>query len=128
MQRQPLGTCSVNIRSRGLGLNAYVRGKTKAASDFGVQNRDISRAYEIPESTIESTLLLDPLRVDGNSLPRSGRPKKYGLRDERHIVRQVRLYPKCAYADVRRVRAITLCDNCKELFVKRNKVEEALGE
>jgi hypothetical protein len=111
MQRQPLGTRSVNIRSKGPELSAYVRGKIKAASEFGVQNCDISRAYKIPESTIESTLTLDPLRCDGKSLPRSGRPKTYDERDERHIIRHVRLYPKCTYADVRRACAITLCDN-----------------
>jgi hypothetical protein len=37
MQRQPLGTRSVNIQSRGPELSAYVRGKIKTASDFGVQ-------------------------------------------------------------------------------------------
>jgi hypothetical protein len=111
MQRQPLGTRSVNIQSRGPELSAYVRGKIKAASDLGVQNCVISKAYKIPESTIESTLTLEPLRIDGKSLPRSRRPKTYDIRDERHIVRHVRLYPKCTYADIRTACAITSCNN-----------------
>ena len=111
MQRRPLGTCSVNIQSRGPELSTYLRGKIKAASEFGVKNCVISETYKIPSSTIESTLALDSLRINGESLPRSGRPKTYDLRDERHIIRHVRLYPKCTYADVRRACAITLCDN-----------------
>jgi hypothetical protein len=118
MQRQPLGTCSVNIQGRGPELSAYVRGKIKGASEFGVKTCVISRTYNIPSSTIESTLSLDSLRIDGKSLPRSGRPKTYDIRDERHIIRHVRLYPKCTYADVRRACAITLCDNTLRAILK----------
>ena len=118
MQRQPLGTCSVNIQGRGPELSAYVRGKIKGASEFGVKTCVISRTYNIPPSTIESTFSLDSLRIDGKSLPRSGRPKTYDIRDERHIIRHVRLYPKCTYADVRRAYTITLCDNTLQAILK----------
>lgn len=111
MQRQPLGTRSVNIQNRGLELSVYVRGKIKAASEFGVKTCVISKTYKIPPSTIESTISLDSLRIDGKSQPRSGRPKTYDIRDERHIIRHIRLYPKCTYADIRRACAVTLCNN-----------------
>jgi hypothetical protein len=111
MQRQPLGTRSVNIQKRGPELSAYVRGTIVAASQFGIKTCVISETYKIPPSTIESTVSLNSLRVDGESQPRSGRPKTYDIRDERHIIRYVRLYLKCTYADIRRACAITLCNN-----------------
>jgi hypothetical protein len=102
MQRQPLGTRSVNIQGRGPELSAYTHGKIKAASEFGIKTCVISRTYKIRDSTIESTLSLEPLCVDGKSLPRPGRPKAYDERDERHIIRHVRLSLSQSRAEKRR--------------------------
>jgi hypothetical protein len=88
MQRIPLGTRSVNVR-RGPDLSPNTRGKIIGAYDFGGKPSQIGKAYNFNESTIRSTLKLEPVR-DWNKLqPRSGRQKTYSNRDERHILRQV---------------------------------------
>jgi hypothetical protein len=119
MQRIPLGTRSVNI-GRGPELSPNTRGKIIGAKDFGGTTTQIGRRYNYPESTIRSTLKLEPERVGNVSLPRSGRPKTYSDRDERHILRQVRLHPKCTYADVQRACLVKLCNSTLKSILKKH--------
>lgn len=119
MQRIPLGTRSVNIR-RGPELSPNTRGKIIGAKDFGGTATQIGKRYNYPESTIRSTLKLEPERDRNVSQPRSGRPKTYSDRDERHILRQVRLHPKCTYADVRRACLVKLCDSTLSSILKKH--------
>jgi transposase len=119
MQRIPLGTRSVNVR-RGPELSPNTRGKIIGAKDFGGTATQIAKRYNHPESTIRSTLKLESERVRNVSQPRSGRPKTYSDRDERHILRHVRLHPKCTYADVRRACLVKLYDSTLKSILKKH--------
>jgi transposase len=119
MQRVPLGPRSGNIR-RGPELSPFTRAKIVGARDFGGTPTQIGTRYNLAESTIRSTLKLDPERSNGISKPRSGRPKLYTEREERCILRQVRLHPKCTYADVRRACLVTLCDSTLRRILKKH--------
>jgi transposase len=109
MLRTPLGPRSGNSRG-GPELTPYARGKIIGAAESGKSPSCIATSQKLSRSTIYHTIYADPERNEGQSKPRSGRPKLYTDRDERRILRQVRLYPKCTYADVRRACAVTLCD------------------
>jgi transposase len=119
MQRVPLGPRSGNIR-RGPELNPFTRAKIIGAHDFGATPTQIGKRYKLAESTIRSTIELNPERSNGVSKPRSGRPKLYTEREERCILQQVRLYPKCTYADVRRACLVTLCDSTLRRILKKH--------
>ena len=51
----------------------------------------------MPHSTVKDTINNSKSRNQGESAPRSGRPKVYTDRDERAILRLVRLNPKWTY-------------------------------
>jgi hypothetical protein len=119
MLHTPLGPRSGNIQ-RGPELTSYARGKIVGAAKAGRKPTQIARDENRSLSTIQSILELDPIRNEGKSKPRSGRPKLYTDRDEHRILRQVQLYPKCTYADVRRACAITLYNTTlKTILAKR---------
>jgi hypothetical protein len=74
------------------------------------------------QTNIRNTLRLDLERNEGQSKPRSGRPKLYTDRGERRILRQVRLFPKCTYADVRKACAITLCNTTLKTILSKHSI------
>jgi len=119
MIRTPLGPRSGNAR-RGPELTPYARGRIVGAARAGISPAQIARDENRSYSTITSTLELDLQRDEGESKPRSGRPKLYTDRDERKILRQVRLYPKCTYEDVRRACVVTLCDTTLKTILKKH--------
>jgi transposase len=119
MLRTPLGPRSGNIR-RGPELTPYARGKIVGAAQSGKTHTQIAITQKWARSTVQSTLSLDLYRNEGESQPRSGRPKTYTEREERSILRQVRLHPKCTYADVRRACLIKLCDSTLKRILKKH--------
>ena len=119
MLRTPLGPRSGNER-RGPELTPYQRGLIVGAAGSGAKPTQLARQYKVSRDTIKSTLRLDLERKDGESKPRSGRPKAYSDRDERKILRQVRLHPKCTYADVRKACVVTLCDSTLKTILKKH--------
>ncbi|EKG09082.1 Transposase Tc1-like protein [Macrophomina phaseolina MS6] len=61
----------------------------------------------VPESSVCSTAQLAPLRNEGRSQIRTGRPKCLSDTDKRHILRVVRANPKLTYKEVREVTGVT---------------------
>ncbi len=88
MLRTPLGPRSGNER-RGPELTLYQRGLIVGAASLGAKPTQLAKRHKLSRDTIKSTLRLDLERKDGESKPRSGRPKAYLDRDERKILRQV---------------------------------------
>jgi hypothetical protein len=119
MLRTPLGPRSGNAR-RGPELTPYARGKIVGAAQLGASPTVIATLQNLPRTTISSTIHVDPERNEGQSKPRTGRPKLYTDQDERRILRQVRLYPKCTYADVRKACVVTLCDTTLKTILKKH--------
>ena len=119
MLRTPLGPRSGNV-TRGPELSPFARGKIVGAAQMGSNPSRIAAIQNLSRSTIRNTLRLNHERNDGQSKPRTGRPKLYTDRDERSILRQVRLHPKCTYADVRKACAITLYDTTLKTILKKH--------
>ena len=85
MPRTPLSSISSNI-DRRKELNPYIRGKIVGAYNTGIPQSQITITYNIPESTIQSTISYDNQHITDQSKPRSGRPKINMDRDERTII------------------------------------------
>ena len=99
MPRRPLESISPNIIHRK-ELNAYERGIVVGQASQGATIRQISASLFIPRSTIHDTLINAITHPDGESKPRSGRPKATDDRDERTLLRLVRIDPKISYTDL----------------------------
>jgi len=71
----PLGPISANKVVKKL-LTPYKRGQITSAALFGYKVPEIARVLKEPKSTVQDTLVKDQLREEGESLPRSSRPKE----------------------------------------------------
>jgi transposase len=60
----------------------------------------VQRLHGIPESSVRGICNAVVWQHHGQSKPRSGHPKKFSLRDERHVIRVVRLDPKIIYRNL----------------------------
>jgi transposase len=99
MLRTALAPISGN-RRRGPELSPYQRGIICGAVLSGSTTAELTRAFNIPESTIRSTIQSTTTRRDGRSKPRSGRPSIITPRAERTLLRMIRLQPKIKYKDL----------------------------
>ena len=101
MSRAPLAEISAN-RVRHGELSPYVRGAIQYAAECGDSMRKTANALNLDHSTIRYTLDKNSHRIDGETLPRTGRPRKYSHTDSRNIVRFVPINPKSTYEDIHR--------------------------
>ena len=99
--RKPLGVINGNIKKRK-ELTPFEKGQILGAYLAGATLAKIAEAFCTLNFTIWTTLLLEHLRNDGESRPRSGAPKQYTDYDERYILRFVRKNPKIKYIEIKR--------------------------
>ena len=71
--RKPLGVINGNIKKRK-ELTPFKRGQISGARLAGATPAKIAEAFNMPNSTIRTTLLLEPLRNNGELLPCTGAP------------------------------------------------------
>ena len=65
----------INInRSYGKELSPYQRSQILAYKAMGLINQQISKNLYYSKTTVFDTLIKNPLRNDGHSLPHKGRP------------------------------------------------------
>lgn len=100
-QRSPLKPISSNTTCNK-ELTPYQRGLIIGAASSGQKTVDIAKASKRTASSIFYTLSKVDERIDGESKPRSGRPKIYSARVERAVIRHCRLYAKDTYNKVRK--------------------------
>jgi len=100
-QRTPLKPISSNIKP-GYELTPYQRGLIVGGKASGARVCDIVLATSRSKSTVLATLRKAVERTEGESKPRSGRPKLYSDRVKRNLIRHCRLHPKHTYAQVRK--------------------------
>jgi hypothetical protein len=86
--RVPLGAIDNNIVRRQ-PVTPFARGYIEKGAANGQSGRSIGRELGISESTVRNTLLLNPLRIDGVTQPRSGRPPITCPRSIRRLLRLV---------------------------------------
>ena len=99
MQRTPLGPRDLN-RQYNKELTSYLRGSIATWSAVGLRPHAIKAKTFITPSIVKSTLLREPLRIEGKTRHRSGRPSILYPTDKRHILRIIRRNPKISYKDI----------------------------
>jgi hypothetical protein len=98
--RVPLGAIDDNIIRRQ-PVTPFTRGYIDKGAASGQSAASLGRELGKDESTIRKTLKLNPLRIDGNTQPRSGRPPIACPRAIRRLLRLVRHEPTLTYAQVK---------------------------
>lgn len=100
-QRTPLRAISSN-RVRGSDLTPYMRGKIVGAADDGASPAEIQVRYGVSRGAVRGSIAQDSTRLEGESGPRPGCPPTYTDRDERLMLRNLRLHPKSTFNERRK--------------------------
>jgi transposase len=95
-QRRALAPLEIN-RSYGQELSPYQRGQTSAYKAIGLKNQQISENLHYDKTTVFDNLVKNPLRNNGHSLSRKGRPPALNRTQKRNILRVIRSNPKITY-------------------------------
>ena len=90
MPRRPLGPITPNIIRRK-ALTPYTRGFILGQLTAGVKQADVAKALNLSRAIVRITLLRADLRINGESVKRSDRPKITNDRDERIVLRFARI-------------------------------------
>jgi DNA-binding CsgD family transcriptional regulator len=98
--RTPLGSISGN-RIHLCELKPYERGRIIGKAEEGATSAKIARDLKCSESAVKYTIRQEVLCNKGTSLVRASRTKSYNDREERNIVRHIRLNPKHTYKQVK---------------------------
>ena len=99
--RVPLGSIDGNVRRRQ-PMTPFLRGYIEKGASNGESATSLGRELGIRESTVRRTLELNPLRVNGVTQPRSGRPPITCPRAVRRLLRLVRHEPTLTYPECMR--------------------------
>jgi len=96
MPRRALAPISGNIPHRK-ELTPYDRGVVVGYGLAGVMAPQIAIVLNLPESTVRDTLRNAPQRPQGLSIARIRRPLEHSERDERALLRIIRINPRITY-------------------------------
>lgn len=72
-------------------LSPYQCAKFIGKRKCGLSFSEIAKTENLPRSTIQYTIEKDPERTSATAIQRSGRPKERSERDERNVLRIIRL-------------------------------------
>lgn len=101
-QRTPLGLLNNNPRYRGPELSPNKRGRATGMCAGGMSEVKVAVELEVSRRAVRNAKRLAALNTEGRSLPRSGRPRVYTDRDNRTMLRNLRLFPKNTFETRRR--------------------------
>lgn len=107
--RRPLTVISGNGK-RGKELSPYVRGQIKGLQIAKYKHIEIAKTLNIPLGTVATTLTRSPIRKDGKSRPRSGRPPITSARDRRRILIIVKKNSDLTYNQIRAETGLKISD------------------
>ena len=71
-------------------------------ADDGASPAEIQVRYRVSQGAVRGSITQDSARPEGMSAPRPGCPPIYTERDERMILRNLRLYPKSTFDERRK--------------------------
>lgn len=106
--RTPLAQTDGNRRPPNHELTPYERGKIEGAAAGGLSHSQIRALVKRDRSTIATTLRRAGVRQDGYSQPRKGRPQVYSERDQRTMLRNLRLQPKFKFEERRKATGLKM--------------------
>ena len=121
--RRPLGEIDGNSQKRA-ELSPYYRGRIAESHDLGSTWKEIKSKFKIPYTTAWDTVHQDPLRYEGESAKRSGRPKKWDARDERAILRYVHTKPHNTWTQIKADLALSIGKTTIQLILEKYHIKK----
>jgi transposase len=125
-QRTPLRPISSNIIPNK-ELSPYQRAIIIGRAQAGQKPSQIGKELNIPRDTVKYTLQKDPIRNEAQSIPRSGRPRKLSLRDERAILRILRKNPKITWRELLKESNLNVSKSTYYRMLKRHNIKKWLA-
>ena len=119
-QRTPLRSINGNRGIRGPELTPYKRGRIVGAFDAGLSPREIELQLNHSRGAVRGAIALSNLKTNGASLPRSGRPLIYNDRDQRTMLRNLRLYPKSTFQQRREDTGLKMSNSYIKDLARKN--------
>nr|POF14165.1 hypothetical protein CFP56_03189 [Quercus suber] len=121
-QRYPLSPIDVNRAPRSQ-LSVLTKHRVWARCESGIRVAEVSRLENIPESTIRDLLRRAKTRRSLDNIPRKGRPRQWTKRDERAVLRAVRLHPKLTFNDLKKETGLDFSTSTLKRILKENHIE-----
>jgi IS30 family transposase len=97
MPRRPALQEISSNRPAGHQLRRDTRDQIVGAVKCGATIADVSRTYDLPPSTVSTTVKRSSIRSANDTLSRTGRPQKASKRDIQKLKQYAQLYPKHTY-------------------------------
>ena len=121
--RTPLGPITPNTIRKRTELSPRKRGQILGMRDAGTPVSRIARVLNTPQTTIFTTLRRHEQRPHGKSMPRAGRPKVLDLRDQRTILRIIRLDPRITYRRLIEQSGVTCSQRTVQRMLKEHGIK-----
>jgi hypothetical protein len=118
-QRTPLRAIDSN-RTRGKDITPYMRGKIVGAANNGALPAEIQVQFSVSRGAVRGSITQDTARPNGESAPRSGCPSVYTVRDERMMLRHLRLHPKSTFDERRRNTGLEMSNSTIKRIAQKN--------
>ena len=118
-QRTVLGSIDPN-RTRGKDLSPYLRGKLIGAANAGQSHSSIQAEYGVSRSAIRGSIAQDHTRPEGFSAKKPGCPATYSIRDERLMLRNLRLFPKSTFDDRREESGVEMSNSTIKRLARKH--------
>lgn len=115
--RTPLRPINSN-RTKGSELSPYLRGQIYGQAQLGVSIAKIGQHFSLSKSTIQYTLDQEPLRTEGKSQIRVGRPSILSENDRAIIIQLIRNDPFILYKEIRERSGLTASDDTLLRMIK----------
>jgi hypothetical protein len=97
-----------------------MRGKIISMVDSGSSISSIQAQYSLSRKVVRGTITQNSLRQEGQSLPRSGCPRTYSERDQRHMLRNLRLFQKSTFDDRRKETGLEMSNSTIKRLAKKH--------
>jgi DDE superfamily endonuclease/Transposase len=118
-QRTPLRAIDGN-GTRGKDITPYMRGKIVGAANNGASPAEIQARYGVSRGAVRGSIAQDFARPEGESRPRSGCPPTYTDRDERMMLRNLRLFAKSTFNNRRQETGLQMSNSTIKRLAQKN--------
>jgi hypothetical protein len=119
-QRTPLRAIDGNRKGRGPDLTPYLRGKIVGQANAGDSPAEIQALLGVSRGAVRGSIAQDHARPEGHSAPRSGCPPTYTDRDERIMLRHLRLHPKSTFEQRRQDCSTKMSNNTIKRLARKH--------
>jgi len=108
---------------RGKDLTPYICGKIISIANGNASPAEIQVRYRVSRGAIKGSIAQDITRPEGMSGQSTGCPPTYTKRDERIMLRNLRLYPKSTYNNRQKECSIEMSNSTIKRLAKKHRLD-----